>query len=165
MFNANAMELLNFDILLNICKYLNKTDLLQFLEFLRIYHNAIFINICDHYNKSINKKYKTLDLIDTLFTNIDSYNNINSYMKIKEQLFKNHCITKRKNHINANIALITHYSNKLKNKKKIKFNNITSCFRSRILLELFNISDSIYLKNIELPISYMLTIKDSLYKI
>ena len=86
-------------------------------------------------------------------------------MKIKEQLFKNHSITKRKNHINANIALITHYSNKLKNKKKIKFNNITSCFRSRILLELFNISDSLLLRHVEIPISYMLTIKDNLSEI
>lgn len=165
MFNANALELLNIDTSLNICKYLNKTDLIQFLEFLRIYHNILFINICYHYNKSINQKYKTLELIDTLFSNIDSYNNINSYMKIKEQLFKHHCITKRQNYINANISLITHYSNKLKNKKKTKFNNITSCFRSRILLELFNISDSLLLKHVEMPISYMLTIKDSLSEI
>lgn len=165
MFNTNAIELLNIDTSLNICKYLNKIDLIQFLEFLRIYHNDLFINICYHYNKSINKKYKTLELIDTLFTNIASYNNIHSYMKIKEQLFKQHSITKRKNYINANIALVKHYSNKFKNKKKTKFNNITNCFRSRILLELFNISDSIHLKHVELPISYMLTIKDNLYEI
>lgn len=74
-------------IIFEIIKFLNVTDIYNFLEFLEKKNNIIYKNIVSSIYAQIINNYKSLKLIKETYDNLKTIKNCTKYMEYKAQIY------------------------------------------------------------------------------